>query len=808
MLAQGKLWMAVTIAGNSTGSLGKNYYDTVIDLNPEAYYRLGESSGATTATDEMGNYNGTYDGGTTLEQPSLLLGKDDTSVLFDGSTGQVNLPYSYNTLGTGDFTQVYLIKRLSGAGAINYWWSSSGTEYIALFSYSDGRVWAGFRKSGSADVSLTTTLTLNLSEINHLVFKRENGDISIYINGVKDTNTLTVNYNFSATLPMVLMGRADSDASYKLHGVLDEAQLYNRALSQSEIMTLYNASKHIKYNITIDHTKIGEDLYNFPLLINLDTNSGINSYDTTNIFDFPNTSKIILKHSNSQFQYTEIDRFDSINKSAQLWTKVPYISSTVDTDIELICDLNSTVNGYTGFTGTSAAKKAWDNNFIAVYHLSNEPTGGTDSYINSTVYSRPMTPINLDATNLVDADIGKAISFNGIDERFYINNLTNVPATNTIEAVHSADDRDQLVSNSTVFECRAHTTVNEWMATLTVSGYPKFNDLGEYTTSGFYKYVAGSNDGTGNTVTFEQGILKNTKTGQSTSTADSIAQLANRRLNSGTVSTDGWLKGNISEIRVSNIKRSDSYILSSSYSFEDSLIGVNTTFNSSYQSYLTSLSPNYYFKLNNNGHESITNIDFTISKYGTKLQGKSLLSNSRSNSIFFKNEKGLYYNSNIQTDSYPNKTIIFLAKFKDLNSTQMIFKEGGTANGWGIGIVNGIGFRIGTMESSTGNYADLSTTGYNTDQVYHFVGIIDTNNNKIQLYIDNTLVIDVTTTIGTHNGTADPAIGTTWTNSDSQYQSPLTGSLINEPFYGYLSDVAIFNRVLTTTEIANLYAKI
>ncbi|MCP3674855.1 MAG: LamG domain-containing protein [Gammaproteobacteria bacterium] len=38
------------------------------------------------------------------------------------------------------------------------------------------------------------------------------------------------------------------------------------------------------FNITIDHTKVVEDLYDFPLLVNLGADSGIDGFDSTNIF--------------------------------------------------------------------------------------------------------------------------------------------------------------------------------------------------------------------------------------------------------------------------------------------------------------------------------------------------------------------------------------------------------------------------------------------------------------------------------------------------------------------------------------------
>jgi RHS repeat-associated protein len=68
---------------SAAGSPEHAYRDIVNGDGPEAYWRLGESTG-TTAGDETAGHNGTYAGGPQLGQPGALGGEDDTSVWFDG----------------------------------------------------------------------------------------------------------------------------------------------------------------------------------------------------------------------------------------------------------------------------------------------------------------------------------------------------------------------------------------------------------------------------------------------------------------------------------------------------------------------------------------------------------------------------------------------------------------------------------------------------------------------------------------------------------------------------------------------------
>ncbi|HZV73099.1 MAG TPA: LamG-like jellyroll fold domain-containing protein, partial [Conexibacter sp.] len=67
------------------------YGRTVAADNPVGWWRLGDTSG-TTAADQEGLNNGTYAGGVTLGQPSLLPSDPDKAVAFDGATGNVRIP--------------------------------------------------------------------------------------------------------------------------------------------------------------------------------------------------------------------------------------------------------------------------------------------------------------------------------------------------------------------------------------------------------------------------------------------------------------------------------------------------------------------------------------------------------------------------------------------------------------------------------------------------------------------------------------------------------------------------------------------
>jgi len=188
-------------------------------------------------------------------------------------------------------------------------------------------------------------------------------------------------------------------------------------------------------NIYISSDKIDSDLINFPLLINISSSAGVSGSDMTDIFDTIGSdyTKLKVLDSSNNILYTEVERWDHINESAQLWVKVPTISSSTDTVLTIEYD-NSISNSKIGTTNTSAAQNVWDDDFVLVYHMSQNPTGGI-LYDSTSNNSSGAFSGNMNSDNLVDGLIGKALKFySGNDKIDIISSLT-LPSTWTVEAM-------------------------------------------------------------------------------------------------------------------------------------------------------------------------------------------------------------------------------------------------------------------------------------------------------------------------------------------------------------------------------------
>jgi len=161
---------------------------------------------------------------------------------------------------------------------------------------------------------------------------------------------------------------------------------------------------------------------------------------------------------------------------------------------------------------------------------------------------------------------------------------------------------------------------------------------------------------------------------------------------------------------------------------------------------------------------------------------------------------------NINVDNYGKKTIVVAVEFNDVNSDQIIIKEGGAGNGFGLGITGG-NLAVGINSGSTGvNRAEYAVSNLSNGISYFIVGTIDTINNRLELYLNGSLVASQDVSLGGHNGSCQFNLAMTGCdNSTSNFQNPLTGISEEVWFDGKMSNFAAFNYILSSQEVSDLY---
>ncbi len=123
----------------------------------------------------------------------------------------------------------------------------------------------------------------------------------------------------------------------------------------------WNQSWNNRKMITIDHTKVISDVYNFPILINI-TDSDLKNRAQSDGDD------IVFIDSNNKDKYShEIELYDNNNGHLVAWIKIPRVRSSRDTQLYMYYN-NSDVSNQEDITGT------WDSNYAMVQHL-NESSG-------------------------------------------------------------------------------------------------------------------------------------------------------------------------------------------------------------------------------------------------------------------------------------------------------------------------------------------------------------------------------------------------------------------------------------------------
>jgi hypothetical protein len=189
----------------------------------------------------------------------------------------------------------------------------------------------------------------------------------------------------------------------------------------NEILAGYN--KRVK--VVIDSTKVRNDLYNFPLLISLTSESGTGDTDCTDIFDTIGSdyTKIAVTTADGLTQIpVEVDRWDSSNKYARLWAKLPHVSCTEDAEVYVYYDEEASANNtYVGLPGSTAGASVWEDEYKHVWHLSNDPSGGTGSIKDSCGLQDGNPQGSMVAGDLISGNIAghQALDFDGVDDWIY-----------------------------------------------------------------------------------------------------------------------------------------------------------------------------------------------------------------------------------------------------------------------------------------------------------------------------------------------------------------------------------------------------
>lgn len=220
------------------------YRSEVMADGPRAYWRLGESGGAT-AADETANGNaGSYVNGPALGGPGAIAGDTNTAAVFDGVNDYMTVPDSPSLDANSAVTVEAWLKRAKASWQVAVGKPGNGQskfENYALWINSSNQAVAYFG-NGSSYATVASTGPIDTAW-HHVVATYAGGAAKLYLDGVLNASS-TSSVQLTPNALALNVGR-ESANNYFFGGSLDEVAVYGTALSAARIQQHYAAGTGI-----------------------------------------------------------------------------------------------------------------------------------------------------------------------------------------------------------------------------------------------------------------------------------------------------------------------------------------------------------------------------------------------------------------------------------------------------------------------------------------------------------------------------------------------------------------------------------
>ncbi|MDO8443190.1 MAG: DUF2341 domain-containing protein, partial [bacterium] len=246
---------AITVDNTAGGALTN--YQVPVDTTTAIYnetslvgsWHMSEGQG-TIAADSSGNSNnGTITGAT------WAAGKFGSGLSMDGTGDYLSVADSNDwNFGTEDFA-IDLWVKLTSVGINHYILGQYTAAFRGLYlsvNTSNQITFNAGDNGASWPIDITGTTGLSVNTWYHVAIVRSGATATLYLNGVSngsDTSAGDAIGNHTSALYLGTAAWTPGTAGYGLTGLIDEARIYNRSLSISEISDHYNATKaRLDYN--------------------------------------------------------------------------------------------------------------------------------------------------------------------------------------------------------------------------------------------------------------------------------------------------------------------------------------------------------------------------------------------------------------------------------------------------------------------------------------------------------------------------------------------------------------------------------
>jgi Concanavalin A-like lectin/glucanases superfamily len=232
-----------------------------------------------------------------------------------GNSNWVKIPHHSDFLiGTNDFTFSVWLKYGSQA--------SNTTGYSAILVKSDlSYPWQGpsvfidyngpgtmsYRVTGTHEVKCSAT---NLSDNTwrQIIFVREGGRISMYVNGVLDSSDLSAPMlNLATEEPIWIGANHDNQEQQNYDGLMDDLRIYRRAISPAEVATLYEGALIVQQ----PQSQLGYWGKSVSLSVQIDNGAAANTYAPPFTYQWLKDGIEISGATNAQLEFLDLQIADA-----------------------------------------------------------------------------------------------------------------------------------------------------------------------------------------------------------------------------------------------------------------------------------------------------------------------------------------------------------------------------------------------------------------------------------------------------------------------------------------------------------------
>jgi len=244
-----------------------------------------------------------------------------------------------------------------------------------------------------------------------------------------------------------------SGTGKSINGAVEKTVTYGEGISSKNVAILISTSSVKERPITIDSSKIGSVLTNYPVRVELNSSN----FDFSSVRNDGNDIRFLDGLDNLLF--FEKTFFDKTNQKAVFDVNIPSVSSSLDTVFSMVYGDDSSED-------QSNANQTWNSNYEAVLHLG-------ESLIDSTGKGNNGTNVG---TTIVDGLSGKARHFNG-SSRITLNDATLTDNTGGVHdtTIQAIINQDSMSGNQSIITYRGSSdTLQANLAILNATGFNNY----------------------------------------------------------------------------------------------------------------------------------------------------------------------------------------------------------------------------------------------------------------------------------------------------------------------------------------------